>query len=616
MINKLAQITVTLFLFLLPLFALPFPALSVDADKQIVLVVFSLFLSLLVIVKTLSTKKFTWVKTSVDLPILVFVLLYSLSTLLFTPNKLGFLTQPLGLLTIISTALLFFSLVQFLPSFNTKFPIFTPLIFSSSIVSLVLILQQFKLVTNFNPAGDLLTVFLLLLIVSVYLITKIISQRSVFDGLALTIVMVGGGLSGFHLATDAKPFLLPFPFGWVVMMESFKNFLTFLLGVGGGNFAYAFALGRPVSFNLTPLWNFLPNASSSYFLTLATEAGIITALSFLFLALKPFSFSQDPHYQNTSKPYLISLIIALLLQFLLPTNLILFTLTFLLLALAAPKEEGKPLTINNQPLTIFSSVVSLLLIFLILWQTKAYLANLSFRTSLNLANQEKLTEAYPLIFQAIDWDPYHENYRLLAGNLSLMMARNLSQNREATDSARNISFLTQQAVANSRASVQLNPGNAENWGQLAGVYQSMIGAVEGAEQSAVDAYNRQMALDPNNPIPKVEAAGMFLTLSQTNQGTASAQFLDQARTLLLSAINLKPDWNRTRYAMASFFRAIGRMEDAAAELQRTLDLTREDSQDYKQIKQELEQIQTFISKETSPSANTKKPPSPPPIPTR
>lgn len=606
MIDKLIQITTGLFLFLLPLFFIPIGNLSSDYDKQVLIIFFSILLFVLHIGKITLDKKLTLVKTPVDFPLLLLGLAFILSTFVFAPNKIASLTTPMGTGTILALVVLFFSLTQ---SIVWAISGFRFLIASTVLISILTIIQQLTIsnqqlsIHNLSPLGGLLPTFAFLLIVTVYLLAELLPQisqikkvKQIFPKIAiLAAVATALSISAFHLFTDAKPLLLPFSFGWAIMMEMYKNFQSFLLGVGPANYSFAYTIGRPAALNATAFWNIPLKSGGSYFLTLATEVGALGAVLFALIALKSLKFPQGSGYQSSVRPYFLSLIAAFILLLLIPTDIVLLSTTVILLSVAAPKWKAKEFSLVKFSHSLQISLIGLisLSVIAVFYQSKVYLGNISFRRAVAAVNDKKLGDAYNLSQSALNYDPYSENYYSLGSSLALSIAQNLAQNREATDSARNISFLTQQAVAQARTATALNSLNSQNWGQLAAVYQTLVGSVQGAEQSALDAYNRQMTLDAISPLPRVAVGNLFMNFQQ----------YDQAQTFFTAAINLKPDWNIAHYNLAALFTQTKKYKEAQQELQRTLDLTPSDSEDYKKLQKELEDIKPLVPLPSTPSAS-------------
>lgn len=604
MIDKLNQSATGLFLFLLPIFFIPIGSLSSDYDKQILIIFFSVLLFVLSIIKITLDKKLTFVKTPVDLLILLLSLVFILSTLLFAPNKIASFTSPMGTGTILALAVLFFTLTQNVVSAISGFRF---LIVSSVLISILIIIQQLAIknqqlaIHSLSPLGGFLSAFSFLLIVTVYLVAELLPQitqikkvKQILPKIAIfAVIATALSISAFHLLTDAKPLLLPFSYGWAIMMEMYKNFQSFLFGVGPANYSFAYTIGRPAALNATAFWNFVFTGGSSYFLTLATEIGAVGAVLFALIALKSLKFPQNSNYQSSIRPYLLALIAALLLQILLPTGIVLLSVTVILLSIAAPKWKTKEFILDKIPSIYPIGLIGLIGLIVIFYQGKVYLANISFRRALVAINDKKLSDAYNFSQTAINYDPYSENYYSLGSSLGLSIAQNLAQNREATDSAKNISFLTQQSVAQARTATQLNSLNSQSWGQLASVYQALIGgSVQGAEQSTLDAYNRQMTLDPVSPLPRIAIGNLFMHLQQ----------YDQAQTFFVAAINLKPDWNIAHHNLAVLYAQTKKYKEAQQELQSALDLTPSDSDDYKKLQKELGDIKPLVPPEATPSA--------------
>lgn len=601
MIEKLTGITFKLFLFLFPLFFLPLNS-AVETDKQAILMVFTALLFILFSVKVIKNKKLHLTSTPVDYLMILLPLLSIISSLLFSPNRSDAFTLPLGTGTLVAAAVLFFILTHDLISSQSLGVYLTPLMFSSAILAIVTILHQFKLLVSITPQGGLLGSTLFLLPVTVYLTLELFSTKEnrakllkfpkeILSLLSLILVVTALTLSVYHLFTDQKVFLLPFQYGWVIMMEAFKNIATFLLGIGTANFPFAFTIGRPIAINLTPFWNIITATSSNFVLTLATETGVLAAAIFILLTLKSFTFSKELPDQKVSKAVVLSLITAFILQFIFPGNMTLFILTVILLATAAPKIKKRIITLPSNPLPYLFPAVILILVAM---QMKAYLADVYFRRAISAVNNQKTNEAFNFNQQAMNLNPGNDRYFSFSSNLSLAMAQNLSSDQKATESARQIQILTQQAVADAKRATELNRLNPQNWGNLAGVYKALIGSVQGAEQLTLDALNQQMLLDQVSPGSRLTAGNLFMAFNQP----------EQAEQFLVQAANLKPDWNAVHYSLASLYTKQQKYPQAAGELQRTLDLTAANSDDYKKIQAELEKVKELLPKEGTPSASS------------
>ena len=613
MIDKLINLVISLLFFLLPLYFLPLANSPVDHDKQMILVVCTLILFILFVLKTTAEKSIRIIKTPVDLFFILLPVLALASTYLYAPNKTESLLAPMSAGTIVITSILYFVLTNL--ATNPKKDILSPLVISSGLVAIITIIQQFKLIPAVNPLGGMLPTFTFLLPVGLFLAVKtavsfeshqtVNSKKTSFAGLlrsniietvSLFLIVCALTITGYHLLTDSKPIILPFFFGWAILMEVYKNFPNFLLGVGPSNFSYAFTVGKPAVINSTPFWSAIATTSTSFFLTLATEVGAIGGILYLVVARRLLSIPKREEHQNIAKAYSIALISTLILQLLLPTAMSLFILMVILLALAVEKKEVKTFSLPDS-VSYISVILVILALGALYFQGKSYAAETYYRMSLNEINSKNVNKAYEYSLKALSTYPYSDRYYSLNGAISMNMASLLSQDKDATDSAKqkDISSLTQQAINSAQAAVSLNPANSQNYGQLYQAYQPLIGKVQGAEQQALDVLNRQSMLDPTSPQPRLTAGMFFLSFGQ----------LDQAMALINQAINLKPDWNAAHYNMAVALAQSQKYKEAAAELQKAIDYTPQNSEDSKRLQQELEQLKALIPPESTPTGEVK-----------
>lgn len=624
MLDKSISFITKLFLFLLPLYFLPSFGNSNEVDKQMLLLTFSLILFFLFALKIVIDKNLSYKKSPVDFFMLVLALTTAASALLFTHNKAAAFLEPYSAGTILSAVFLFFLLSQ---SVFSKPPVpsfFNPLLLSSLLVALTTIGLQFGLPKNFTPMGNYFFVLTFLTIMFLFGLIRFLEEarggnlikkiaKPAYLLLLIYLVTVIGAITvaAYHTFTDSRPYFLPYQSGWAVMMETFKTIQQFLLGIGPTNFPVAFSFGKPALVNVSPLWNTIPSTSSSFILTLATELGVIAGIAMLLTIISVFKLASNPNH-NISKSYLVPLLVSLILQFLFPTNIVLLVVTFVLLAASFPKKEAVKISL---PAANFAPYILIMLaiasVYVLYWQVRVYAADLSYRQAIDLlnrqqsfvdetrdndakkkneeiakANSDHFKSAFTLSQQAINTYPYSERNYLLSSSLSLSFAQNLAQSpaADATESAKQIAAFSQQAVNHAQAAINLNPLNGNIWGQLATIYQSLIGKVEGAENFTVEAYNRQISLDPNSPQPKLQFGNFMMKAGQ----------YDQAQMLLTQAVNLKPDWNMAHYQLATLFNTTKRYKEAAAELQRTLDLTPADSQEYKQVQQQLDEVKKLL----------------------
>ncbi len=602
MIDKLIKITYGLFLFLLPLYFLSIGNTAIDVDKQALLVMFSLLFGFLFVLKGCSDKKLTIIKTPFDAPIILLSSVYLISAVFIAPNKINAFTLPFSAGTILALTILYFSLTHL---YINKLQ---PLLISSVIVALLSILTQFRLIPAIWPLGDNLSTSAFLLPLAAFLLTDIIlglnnvtrkqfvtAILKILPALSvLLLITTSLTVSAYFIIANNSLSFLPFRFGWSIMMETYKNFQQFLFGVGPSNFNFAFTSGKPLAINLTNYWNIISPVSSNLILHFSTEAGILAGIALLYIFYKILYYFTSSNTQKISKPLLISLITIIVIQFLLPPNLPLFILLIILLAIFTPKIEFRKIRLSENTAYYFLVPATIIFLGFSYWTVKIYFADIFFRRATASVNTANFGATYNLAQKAITINPYSDRYFAFSGALNLAIANSLTQGEQASSSASQISQLTSQSINYASKAVELNSQNSQNWGQLGSIYQALVGNLDKADQLAYDAYNRQISLDPNSPVPKITTGGFLTTLKQ----------YDAAYLLFLQANNLKPDWNNVHYNLAYLLTKMQKYPQAAAELQATLDLTPQDTEDYKKVQQELESMKALLPKESSPSALT------------
>ncbi len=618
MIDRLIKIASVLFLFFYPLYFFPLESNYLSSDKNFFLIFSSVFLLLLLLIKISAEKKFIYNKTPVNIVLILLVLAFLLSAFNSISNFSSSLFYPLGSGTVIAMVVIFyiFSSYFFYPE-TTLFHLF-PLLLSTSLLSFLLIVRETKFFPFLSflpfsligaplsflgfaaPVATLIICYLFFSFSSAqkpnYKIAQLkinhITEATVLIFFLLPIV-TAIIISFFHLFTDQKVLFFPFEYGWSITMEIFKNFRHFLFGIGPGNFHIAYTIAKPIAVNSTPFWNIILSASSNYLLTLAVENGIASLLLIFFLVYLLLRSARNFYYQNITKSCLISLIVSAVFFLLLPTDISFFVLTFILLTSCIKKQKKEQLIINKQQSIIIILVGFALAISTLFFQGKFYISQLMLRRSLQSLTNQKALEAFADIQKAISFNPNSDTNYTLSSSISLALAQNLSSQTNASESAKQIQTLAQQAVSHARKAIEINRLNSQNWGQLAAVYQALTPSQETA-QLAYQAFNQQIALDPASPLVKLNAALFLIKIGQ----------LQQAQQFIAQTINLKPDWYLPHYHLASILKQSNQYQLASDELQKALNLTPENSNEYQIIKTELDQLNKIISSETSSTSST------------
>lgn len=592
MLESLPQIIIAGFFFLFPLFYANTTAESYEYNKQALFIVTTIVLSIILLISVAKHRKITISKTTFALPLFFLAITVVLSTLFSAPNLAVALTTPLSTATIVTGFFFYLILTAFISEENKTF--FMLLLVASTVCVALFTLASYSGIipqNQFSPAGTLLSTAIFLSIISVYLFTTLLvtlrnkrKELISYAGQAVAFLVTGTItiLIGIHLFTDQRPIILSHRFGWWILLDIAKNVKTLFLGVGPTNFISAFTLAKPPEMNATPLWNIIFTTSSSFLLTLTSETGIISLI--LFLSLFLIAANRLKIILQTgdlvSLPLISTLLFALFLQMIMPSSMVVFILTIILLAFSSQQTKIRHISLLRPgPFAwIFISPLLFILLTVLFFTAQFYVAEMSFKSSLDALLNNQGLEAYTYQKDAIALNPWLDRYHLAFSNTSLSLANALVSKKELTDEDKqNIPRLTQQAIEEGKLAVRLYPTNVTNWDNLAKIYVSLINFATGAHSWAIQAYQNRMALDPVNPQAKLTLGGLYFTLKK----------YDEAEKLFRDAVFLKPDLANAHYNLANTLREQEKYKEASQEYGKTLSLVTSDSQDAVKIREEM-----------------------------
>ena len=622
MLKRLPSYILLILVFLIPLFFLPITSGFYDFNKNILLL-FGVAILLLInpVLKSIQEKQIRITLTPLDLPVLLFILSILASVVLQSVNKKEVFVTPGGLGTILGLAFLYFAITQA----KIAEKLINALIASASILGIVasffflewwqawgIKLPVWLGQKFFSPAGGLLPQVMFLGVAFILIITKLktyLKQQEkktslIYHLLTIVFIVLGLSVSLYQLFTTQKPAFLPYSTGWVIAVETFKNIRSALLGVGPTNFLSAFTRFKTLGFNATTAWNLRFASSSSWYLHLLTEIGILGMASYLFLIYKVVK------NKSSQSAIRYALLAVFLIQLFLPANF-LFTFTlFVLLALyASGLPEKKELIEKSQILPWITSIVIVgILGFGFYTFGRAYAAETYFKQSLDALVENRGVDTYNLQIKALNLAPYRTNYRLTYSQTNFALANALASQENLTDQDRaNISQLVQQAIREGKTAASLNPVSVVAWENLAGLYRNLINFAQDADQWTLATYTQAISLDPLNPQLRIALGGVYYGFGN----------YDEAERLFRVAVNLKPDLASAHYNLAAALRENENFLPAAQEMQVTLSLVEPETNDFTKVAQELEELREKIASltpEATPAGEleTLTPPTEPP----
>lgn len=647
MLPKIIRFILIVFFFVFPLFFLPITPDYYEFNKMSLLVVTVLILFFLYSTHLASRQKFTLLSGSYSLPLFALASLAVISTLFQSPNIAVAISTPLSTVCWVSGFILYFLLINILRE-NFLSQDFTPLkphqimdifVLDATIISFYVLLFVTGIIPKktFTPAGNLLSTAIFLCVIAFYLILKIIfvlrnknadrttreetlkytleenlirekleviseTQLSEDEKTAsgqtnlifylFSIIFTTGAIFAlvYMFSTQAKPLLLPFPFGWSIFLDVVKNVKTLLLGVGPSNFLTAFTLAKPIEINASAVWYVLFTSSSSFLLNISTELGIVAPIIFFLIMIKTIRSLLDKTLSEESKIIVFTCIIALVIEIMLPINMVVFMLTIVLLALSSHTAESFSIdTLSGKKNYFFLIPIGFILLIAFISTGKIYLGEYYFKKSLDAMVAGNGTLAYNYQQKALSQNPGLDRYHLAVSQTSFALANALATKKElTTDEKQTIPRLLNQSIDEARNAVSLYRTNPLNWDNLAITYSLLINFAKDSENWAIESYKQKIQLEPVSPSNHMLLGKLYFATKKDEE--AAQEFRE--------AIRLKPDLSSSHYNLGLILKEMKKPEEAKIEFGTALKLSTDDKEK-KSIEQDLADLDK-INPATSP----------------
>jgi len=606
--NKILRYYARFILFLFPISFIPILADGFSFGKEWVLMI-SAMIGLILWIINLLTSKEKVIKTNKVFWLFLIAVIFSAISFfrLGVGIQMRSLMGSIGFGTVISMFIWFFIWLQIgdKEEFNKGIIALTISGIITGIVSLIIFVlpsnslplllpKKNTLVSinaNWSLTGSLFSeVVLLLFLVGEWakrLVIKIKEKNEVTDYIKEA---VGVAFFGLIFALDIYKIIktgwisLDLRSAWVIAVESLKNSPIF--GMGIGNFVQAFNLFKPVSFNLTQSWSSIFSLSSLGILHIWTELGLIG------LVLVIYSVFVWIKSKKMIKFWQITALILICLF--LPLNIItLFLLGWLLSTKDVFKiKEAKPLLkVGEKDFNIMPYLLSVILLVGIgfggFWYAKMFLGDFYFRNSLVAASKNDGNETYNLQIKAIGANPNYAYYREVYSQTNLALAQNILSVEKVSDTDKEkASTLVQQAVREAKSSVSLEENNSIYWSNLASIYRSLIGIVDGAADWSLQAYQQTIVLNPVDPITSLNMGGLYYAAEQ----------YDSAERSFEESVKVKQDYANAWYNWAYAAKKLNKLDVAVSRLEKSLTLVDSNSTDYETANKELQGWKEELSK--------------------
>lgn len=615
MLNKIIYPTI---LFLTPLLFLTFTPNFFTTPKQLLLVLAVILLVLNWAFPLLASRTLPTSSSPLRFGLAAFVVAILLNLVLNKEGRVEALIGPTCIYLALSVWTYFLTLHK---NSSLHDSILHALLGSTFIIAVHTILQLTLLHSltflplymqsrAFTLTGGLGTTFIFLIFgfaISLLLLLKSTARtKSIFivSTVLHTISLIALGfllLPGQELALN----LLPLSASWSIALDALKSLHSFFFGVGLANFSIFYRSVKPLFLNTTPFWNILPTSSGSEFLNLVTTTGLIGFLSFLSLPLLTIKshLKAETTDKKTNLPFKLLFILATLALIFSPSSiplLLVFFTTLGVLNSAAPHAHS-----FTRPVSLVLALAILLMVGLTgYYSVRVIAAELDMRQAQKAlaVNDGKLV--YEKSIAAIKLVPGLTSYRISNSQVNLSIAAALSQKGSLAPAERqNISQLISQAISEGKLAATLSPNDSTAWQNLGNLYRNLVNVATGADQFAISSYSQAVALDPGNPLLRLEFGGFLYQLGQSAPKASDATTLyASAQSEFQTAIQLKPDYPNSYYNLAKLFEATKDYQNAYLAMQKTLSLLGPNSPDLGTATTELENLKTKLPASPAPSS--------------
>jgi len=616
--NKFFRFLIPLTIFLTPLLFWTLTPNFFATPKQLFLLVVVFLLLVSYGIAIIQRKNLTLPRSILTFPLLGMLLAIILNLIFISEGRGEALADKGALLIILPILSLLILLVT--PKIHLVKAVTVAIIGSSLTLAIHTLLQLTYLHTatflpsymqtrGFTPTGSLLTTLILILaggLTTIFALKQTSTHlRPLY--LVITIINTIASVAIISLILPGSPMalnLMPYLANWSITLDALKSTRSLLIGVGIPNFAVLFTTVKPLSLNLGSLWNILPQTGTSELLTILATTGLLGFLSLMALIYSGLKLVQ--HKDNPLTPTFIIIVLALVLT---PNSLPLYLLFFTILPLL---DEERDFTLHLTPRIslILSSIIIVFTLTLGAYSLRPYLGDYYFRKALLAFTQNDGKTAYDAHRQAIAWYPGSTLYHLSFAETNLNLALALSQKKELTEEERTtISTLIQQAISESKIAIQLHPNYSLAWSTLAKIYRNLINVAKGSDQFAIDYYARAIALDPGNPILRVDYGGLFYQLGQsTDKEADKTNYFNRAASEFQTATQLRPTYANAYYNLAKLLETLKDYPNSYLAMQKVVANLDSSSPDYTSALSELETLKTKLPK-TSPTTSPVEPPS-------
>lgn len=371
---------------------------------------------------------------------------------------------------------------------------------------------------------------------------------------------------------------------WRGALEVWKKYPIF--GSGVETFAFSYYAGRPSEHNLTSEWDYLYNKAHNEYLNYAATTGILGFLAYMFLIgsvitmlARYYLISRQENERLLTLSILSGYITILVTNFFgfstVPLSLLFFIYPAIALAIKIEsKTESQNLSPLNLSQKIMVTVITLATALIVIQTVRYWSADLSYANGKLQKESGDYESSLSTLTELIKRSPREAVYW---DELSEVLALTATQKSENGDTDLTAEF-AKAAYSNTNISMSLSPHNvtlkrkaASRFITLSGIEPSYLIAARNILENAV-------VLAPTD-------AKLHYNLSLAYLRTGDYK---NAIKVAKTAVELKPDYERARYALALMYDDEGEKEKAIEQVNYILKYLNPNSEEAKRELQELE----------------------------
>ena len=370
-----------------------------------------------------------------------------------------------------------------------------------------------------------------------------------------------------------------------------------IFGSGPGTWIYDYAKFRSPAVNLSQFWTVRFERGLSTFFTLIAMIGLVGIALWLILLISAIANSalhlireQDDDAWQAYLTVFAGWATTAFIAFFYNYNFAHHFVFWFLLALLASLLTKKAFMWDAQKNVASSAGLSIVFIMLcVAALTSAWLAGQRLAADAAYSSSVMAYRDGKNIDQVIDSlnravvlnrmnDVY---YRNLSQAYLIKAAQVFEQKKNDPDGATAINQVIAATVDTAKRATDLSPQNVDNWENMAVVYQSIMGVTSGADEFAIQNFEKALEREPNNPVYSTEIGKLYLmrsdsfrTLMQAKDENARKdaegkmkEALDKAAEWFNKSIQAKADFAPAHYHLGLVYERQGRLKDAIAKLE-------------------------------------------------